>query len=61
MPIELAVARNASREAGSNAEARRARGLEVLTIRWLGMSLPPDEDFPRGGSPSATRTHPEGL
>ena len=45
MPIDLAVARNASREAGSNEEARRARGLEALTIRWLGMSLPPDEDW----------------
>jgi len=45
MPIDLAVARNASREAGSNPEARRARGLEALTLRWLGMSLPPDEDW----------------
>ena len=45
MPIDLAVARNASREAGSNEEARRARGLEALTLRWLGMSLPPDEDW----------------
>jgi C-terminal processing protease CtpA/Prc len=45
MPIDLAVARNASREAGSNVEARRARGLEALTLRWLGMSLPPDEDW----------------
>jgi len=44
-PIDLAVARNASREAGSNPEARRARGLEALTLRWLGMSLPPDEDW----------------
>jgi hypothetical protein len=44
-PIDVAVVRNASREAGSNAEARRARGLEALTIRWLGMSLPPDEDW----------------
>jgi hypothetical protein len=45
MPIDVAVARNASKEAGSNAEARRARGLEALTLRWLGMSLPPDEDW----------------
>jgi hypothetical protein len=36
VPIDLAVARNASREAGCNMEARRARGLEALTIRWLG-------------------------
>jgi peptidase S41-like protein len=45
VPIDIAVARNASREAGSNEEARRARGLEALTLRWLGMSLPPDEDW----------------
>ena len=45
VPIDLAVAHNASREAGSNEEARRARGLEALTLRWLGMSLPPDEDW----------------
>jgi hypothetical protein len=44
-PIELAVARNAAREAGSNPEARRAQGVEALTLRWLGMSLPPDEDW----------------
>lgn len=44
-PIELAVARNGSREAGSNADARRAQGIEALTLRWLGMSLPPDEDW----------------
>ena len=45
MPIDLAVARNAAREAGSNTEARRAQGLEALTLRWFGMSLPPDEDW----------------
>jgi hypothetical protein len=44
-PIDLAVARNAAREAGSNPEARRARGLEALTLRWFGASLPPDEDW----------------
>jgi C-terminal processing protease CtpA/Prc len=44
-PIELAVARNGSREAGSNSDARRAQGVEALTLRWLGMSLPPDEDW----------------
>lgn len=45
MPIDLAVARNAAREAGSNLEARRAQGVEALTLRWFGMSLPPDEDW----------------
>ena len=44
-PIEFAVARNGDREAGSNADARRAQGVEALTLRWLGMSLPPDEDW----------------
>src|SRR5258708_20794998 len=44
-PIELAVARSGDREAGSNADARRAQGIEALTLRWLGMSLPPDEDW----------------
>jgi hypothetical protein len=44
-PTALAVARNGDREAGSNADARRAQGVEALTLRWLGMSLPPDEDW----------------
>lgn len=44
-PTEIAVARNAEREGGSNPDARRARGIEALTLRWLGMSLPPDEDW----------------
>jgi hypothetical protein len=44
-PVDLAVARNAEREAGSNPDARRAQGIEALTLRWLGMSLPPDEDW----------------
>ena len=45
MPIDLAVLRNAAQEAGSNMEARRAQGLDALTLRWFGMSLPPDEDW----------------
>jgi len=44
-PIDLAVARNAEREAGSNSEARRGQGLGALTLRWFGASLPPDEDW----------------
>lgn len=44
-PVDLAIARNAEHEAGSNPDARRARGVESLTLRWLGMSLPPDEDW----------------
>jgi C-terminal processing protease CtpA/Prc len=43
--IDRAVDVNAEREAGSNPAARHARGLEALTMRWLGTSLPPDEDW----------------
>lgn len=45
IPIDRAVALNAEREAGSNSAARHAQGLASLTIRWMGMSLPPDEDW----------------
>jgi hypothetical protein len=44
-PIERAVAANAERECGSNAAARHAQGLAAMTIRWLGQSLPPDEEW----------------
>ncbi len=43
--IERAVASNAERESGSNSAARHAQGLASMTIRWLGQSLPPDEDW----------------
>jgi hypothetical protein len=43
VPIHRAVEINADREAGSNLDARHARGLESMTIRPLAMSLPPDE------------------
>ena len=45
IPIERAVEINGDRFAGSNLEARRARGIETLTVRPLVQSLPPDEDF----------------
>ena len=45
MPIETAVWRNADKEAGSNLSARMARGLETLTLRFMGSSFPPDEDW----------------
>lgn len=45
IPIDRAVDINADNEAGSNPAARHARGLAALTIRWLGMSLEPDEDW----------------
>jgi hypothetical protein len=44
-PTRRVVAANADREAGSNPAARRAQGLNALTIRWLGQSLLPDEDW----------------
>jgi hypothetical protein len=43
VPTARAVEINAERHAGSNLEARRARGLDSLTIRVLATSLPPDE------------------
>jgi hypothetical protein len=43
--MAIAVDRNADREAGSNPAARRARGLENMTLRPVKMSLPPDEDW----------------
>lgn len=43
VPIERAVDLNADRQAGSNPDARHARGLEALTIRTMAMSSPPDE------------------
>jgi C-terminal processing protease CtpA/Prc len=58
-PIDLAVARNGSREAGSNADARRAQGIEALTLRWLGMSLPPDEDWVNLTYTDGTKTFEE--
>jgi hypothetical protein len=44
-PVELAVARNADREPGSNPAARTARGLERMTLRKLALSPVPDEDW----------------
>jgi hypothetical protein len=43
VPIDRAVDVNADRQAGSNPDARHARGLEALTIRTMAMSAPPDE------------------
>lgn len=44
VPIADAVMLNGNRFAGSNLEARRARGIETLTVRPLTTNLPPDED-----------------
>ena len=45
VPIERAIALNADRNAGSNEDARYARGLERMTIRPLIMALPPEEEW----------------
>jgi hypothetical protein len=45
VPIEREVELNADRHAGSNIEARYARGLDSLTIRPIWRSLPPDEEW----------------
>jgi hypothetical protein len=45
IPIDRAVELNADREAGSNLDARHARGLASMTIRSLAMSLPPDDEW----------------
>ncbi len=45
VPIDRAVELNAARQAGSNPDARHARGLESLTIRAMAMSSPPDEHW----------------
>ena len=45
VPIDRAVEVNAEREAGSNDDARLARGLEALTIRPMGLTAPPDEEW----------------
>jgi peptidase S41-like protein len=45
VPIDTAVEANAEREAGSNLDARHLQGLQSMTVRWMAMSLPPDEDW----------------
>ena len=45
VPIERAVELNADRQAGSNEDARLARGIEAMTIRPLAQSAPPDEHW----------------
>ena len=43
VPIQRAVEVNGDAHAGSNAAARRARGIESMTVRPLTGALPPDE------------------
>ena len=45
VPIRRAVEINGESQAGSNPEARFARGLDNLTVRPLDTSLPPDEKW----------------
>lgn len=45
VPIDRAVELNAARQAGSNEDARHARGLSTLTVRPLAMTSPPDEEW----------------
>jgi uncharacterized protein (DUF779 family) len=45
VPIDRAVLSNAYRYAGSNREARHARGVQTLTTRALRIALPPDEEW----------------
>jgi hypothetical protein len=45
VPIDRAVELNAARQAGSNADARHARGLEALTLRDMGQYAPPDDHW----------------
>jgi hypothetical protein len=42
-PMDRAVEVNAERQAGSNTDARHARGLEAMTVRDMSQSAPPDE------------------
>jgi hypothetical protein len=60
IPIDRAVELNAAREAGSNPDARHARGLEALTLRPMALTAPPDEawviiGYEAGGQPLEVR------
>lgn len=59
VPIERAVLSNAHRYAGSNLEARHARGVQTLTSRALKISLPPDEEWIIVGYETASGKHEE--
>lgn len=45
VPIRRVIELNGEQQAGSNPDAQFARGLDNLTIRPLGTSPPPDEDW----------------
>jgi C-terminal processing protease CtpA/Prc len=45
VPMQRAVEINANKNAGSNLDARFARGISTMTVRPLRTSLPPDEEW----------------
>jgi C-terminal processing protease CtpA/Prc len=45
IPMNRAVELNADRQAGSNPDARHARGVDTMTARYMGLSAPPDEEW----------------
>jgi Peptidase family S41 len=45
VPMDRAVELNADRQAGSNPDARHARGLNTMTSRFMGISAAPEEDW----------------
>jgi hypothetical protein len=45
VPMDRAVDLNADRQAGSNSDARHARGLNTMTDRFMGLSAAPEEDW----------------
>lgn len=57
VPIDRAVELNSDRQAGSNPDARHARGLEALTIRTMAMSSPPDEHWVLVGYQDGATAH----
>ena len=54
VPIDRAVANQAQRYAGSNRDARHARGVQTLTTRALKIATPPDEEWVVVGYKPAT-------
>ncbi len=62
VPIRRAIERNAEHQGGGNSAARMARGLDALTIRTLGRTVPPDEEWvdvtyrAEGGAEQQVRT-----
>jgi peptidase S41-like protein len=59
MPIDRAVWNNAQRYAGSNREARHARGVQTLTTRALRIAPPPDEEWVVVGYRTTAGQHAE--